>query len=121
MPRDALLFLQTTMPQDSRSSKSVFFWRPGVASKSSSDVYSRAAVDMALAETKRPGGDTTAEEEIADPALIPFLMLLEADLAARPSEAVIAIPESLASRLDALANEIGEVDPEELIEGDVSV
>jgi antitoxin PrlF len=60
-------------------------------------------------------------EEDADPALAPFLALLEADLAARPSEAVQPLPEALAGRLDALAAEVGEVDPDAPIEGEVSL
>ena len=61
------------------------------------------------------------EEEDADPALAPFLALLEADLAARPSEAVRPLPEALAGRLDALAAKVGEVDLDAPIEGEVSV
>lgn len=60
-------------------------------------------------------------EEDADPALAPFLALLEADLAARPSEAVRPLPEALVGRLDALAAEVGEVDPDAPIEGEVSL
>ncbi|NOG74163.1 type II toxin-antitoxin system PrlF family antitoxin [Roseicella sp. DB1501] len=59
--------------------------------------------------------------EAADPALAPFLALLEADLAARPAEAVRPLPEALAGRLDALAAEVGPVDPDEPIEGEVSL
>ena len=60
-------------------------------------------------------------EGAEDPALAPFLALLEADLAARPAEAVRPFPEALAGRLDALATEVGEVDPDAPIEGDVSL
>lgn len=56
-----------------------------------------------------------------DPALEPFLSLLAADLAARPGEAVRPIPADLVSRVDALAEEAGEVDPDAPIEGDVTL
>lgn len=61
------------------------------------------------------------EDEAADPALAPFLALLEADLAARPGEAVRPLPEVLAGHLEALAAEVGEVDPDDPIEGEVSL
>ncbi len=61
------------------------------------------------------------EEGDADPALAPFLALLEADLAARPMEAVRPLPEALTGRLDALAAEVGEMDPDAPIEGEVSL
>ena len=60
-------------------------------------------------------------DEAADPALAPFLTLLEADLAARPAQAVRPFPEALASRLEALGAVVGEVDPESPIEGEVSL
>ena len=60
------------------------------------------------------------EDDAADPALAPFLALLEADLAARPSE-VRPLPEGLAARMDALAAEMGDVDPDAPIEGEVSL
>lgn len=60
-------------------------------------------------------------EENEDPALAPFLALLEADLAARPAEAVRPLPAALAGRLDALAAEVGDVDPDAPIEGEVSL
>ncbi len=60
-------------------------------------------------------------ETAEDPALAPFLALLEADLAARPAEAVRPLLEALAGRLDALAAEVGEVDPDAAIEGEVSL
>ena len=59
--------------------------------------------------------------EGADPALAPFLALLEADLIARPADAVRPLPGLLAGRLDALADELGEVDPTTTIEGEVSL
>jgi antitoxin PrlF len=61
------------------------------------------------------------EEESADPALAPFLTLLEADLAARPADAVQPFPDALAGRLEALTAEVGEVDPDAPIEGEVSL
>lgn len=60
-------------------------------------------------------------EEAPDPALAPFLALLEADLAARPEQAVQPLTEALAGRLEALAAEMGAVDPEGPIEGEVSL
>lgn len=62
-----------------------------------------------------------SDDEAVDPALAPFLALLEADLAARPGEAVRPFPEALAGRLEALAAEVGEVDPDTPIEGEVSL
>lgn len=59
--------------------------------------------------------------EAEDPALAPFLALLEADLAARPAEAVRPLPKALAGRLEALAADAGEVDPDAPIEGEVSL
>jgi len=61
------------------------------------------------------------EGDDADPALAPFLALLEGDLAVRPVEAVRPLPEALTSRLDALAAEVGEIDPDAPIEGDVNL
>lgn len=63
----------------------------------------------------------TPEGDDADPALAPFLVLLEADLAARPAEAVRPLPQALAGRLEALAAEVGEVDLDAPIEGEVSL
>ena len=60
-------------------------------------------------------------DEAADPALAPFLALLEADLASRPDKAVRPLPEALTGRLEALAAEVGEVDPDAPIEGEVSL
>ena len=57
----------------------------------------------------------------ADPALAPFLALLEEDLAGRPAEAVRLLPAALTDRLEALAAEVGELDPDALIEGEVSL
>lgn len=60
-------------------------------------------------------------DEAMDPALAPFLALLAADLAARPTEAVRPLPETLAGRLEALTVEVGEVDPNAPIEGEVNL
>jgi antitoxin PrlF len=60
------------------------------------------------------------EDEATDPALAPFLALLEADLASRPTD-VRPIPETLTDRLEALAAEVGEVDPDAPITGEVSL
>ncbi len=59
-------------------------------------------------------------DDSGDPALEPFLKLLAADLAARPTEAVWPMPEGLVSRLEALADE-EEADPDTPIEGDVAL
>lgn len=59
--------------------------------------------------------------EAIDPALAPFLALLETDLVARPAEAVHPLTEGLAGRLEALAAEVGEMDPNAPIEGEVSL
>jgi antitoxin PrlF len=56
-----------------------------------------------------------------DPALAPFLALLEADMASRPARAVRPLPETLAGRLEAVAAEVGEVDSDAPIEGEVSL
>ncbi len=61
------------------------------------------------------------QDEAADPALAPFLALLEADLAARPAQAVRPLPKRLTGRLEALAAEVGEVDPDAPIKGEVSL
>lgn len=58
------------------------------------------------------------EDETSDPALAPFLTLLEADLAGRPADAVRPLTLALVRRLEALT---GEVDPDAQIEGDVAL
>ena len=73
------------------------------------------------AVTVRALPERDGEDAAEDPALAPFLALLEADLAARPAEAVRPLPEALAGRLEALAAEAGEVDPDAAIEGEVSL
>jgi len=56
-----------------------------------------------------------------DPALSPFLALLATDLTTRPGEAVRPFSPDVTSRLAALAEEIGEVDIDAPVEGDVSL
>jgi antitoxin PrlF len=56
------------------------------------------------------------QDEGADPALAPFLALVEADIAGRPS-AVRPLSEKLASQMTALASDVGESDPDAPIEG----
>jgi antitoxin PrlF len=62
-----------------------------------------------------------SDDENVDPALMPFLSLLAANLTARPSDAVRAITPALAARLEALAAEIGPVDPDDALEGEVTL
>ncbi len=61
------------------------------------------------------------DEDGADPALAPFLALLEADMVARPSDAVHLLPMTLVSRMEALTDGLVEVDPNASIEGEVSL
>lgn len=72
----------------------------------------------ALSRHMRPDSD---DEEPADPALAPFLALLDADLAARPADAMRPLPATLVDRLEALRAEVGEADPDGPIEGEVSL
>jgi antitoxin PrlF len=70
------------------------------------------------------GGQVTvraaeAPEPAEDPALAPFLALLEADLATRPAEAVRPLPEALVARMEALAT--GDVDPDAPITGETGL
>ncbi|MCG7357635.1 type II toxin-antitoxin system PrlF family antitoxin [Roseomonas mucosa] len=58
------------------------------------------------------------EEDEADPALSPFLLLLESDLVDRPAEAIRPLTPALAAHLDAVASE---VDPEAPINGEVTL
>lgn len=58
------------------------------------------------------------ENETSDPALAPFLALLEADMAARPASAVMPLTTALERRMEALT---GEVDPDAPIEGEVAL
>lgn len=59
------------------------------------------------------------EDEGTDPALVPFLSLLEADLTVRPHNAVQPITTALAARIGAIAADIGKIDPDDPIEGEV--
>ncbi len=58
------------------------------------------------------------EENASDPALAPFLALLEADIAGRPASTVLPLTSALASRMEALT---GEADPDAPIEGEVAL
>lgn len=60
-----------------------------------------------------------AEGSSEDPALAPFLALLERDLAARPG-ALAALTPALAGRIAAATDGV-KVDPDEPIEGDVAL
>lgn len=60
-------------------------------------------------------------DDAVDPALAPFLALLEADIAGRPANAVAPLTPALAARLDALTGELEEVDPDAAIEGEVAL
>lgn len=61
------------------------------------------------------------EAETSDPALAPFLTLLEADMAGRPGEAILPLIAALAARLETVTGELGEVDPDSPIEGEVAL
>lgn len=61
------------------------------------------------------------DDDEHDPALSPFLNLLAGDLVARPSGAVLPLNSSVASRLNSVAEEVGEVDLDAPIEGSVSL
>lgn len=56
-----------------------------------------------------------------DQALAPFLTLLAADMAARPTKAVQPLAPALEAHLEALAMVAGQVDPDAAIEGDVAL
>ena len=61
------------------------------------------------------------EADTSDPALAPFLALLEADIAGRPAGAVLPLTPSLASRMEALTGELDQVDPDAPIDGEVAL
>ncbi len=61
------------------------------------------------------------EDGASDPALAPFLALLEADIANRPRNAVLPLTPALAARMEALTGGLEEVDPDAPIEGDVAL
>ena len=74
----------------------------------------------------RVEGDTVTvhavpEDDVSDPALAPFLALLEADIAGRPASAVLPLTPALAARMEALTGELDEVDPDAPIEGKVAL
>ncbi len=56
------------------------------------------------------------DEDTSDPALAPFLALLEADMVGRPANAGVPLTPALAAHMEALT---GEVDPDAPIEGEV--
>ena len=60
------------------------------------------------------------EEEHEDPALAPFLALLEAEIIARP-EALIPLTDKYIAEIRELAAKIGYVDPDEIIEDEVDL
>jgi antitoxin PrlF len=62
-----------------------------------------------------------SDEAEQDPALSPFLSLLVTDLTTRPGKAVRPLTSDVTSHVAALAEEIGEVDLDAPIEGDVSL
>ncbi len=61
------------------------------------------------------------EEDVSHPALAPFLALLEADIAGRPAMAVLPLTDALAGRIEGLTGELGVVDPNAPIEGEVAL
>ena len=61
------------------------------------------------------------EDETFDPALAPFLALLKGDIANRPGNAVLPLTPALASRMEALTGDLGEVDPDAPIAGEVAL
>lgn len=58
-------------------------------------------------------------DDVQDPALAPFLALLAADLVTRPTAAIHPLPQSEISRLEIVAQEVGVLDLDEPIEGDL--
>ena len=58
------------------------------------------------------------EDNAADPALAPFLALLEANIAGRPASAVLPLMPSLETRMEALTTK---VDPDAPIDGEVAL
>ena len=61
------------------------------------------------------------EDDTCDPALAPFLALLEADIAGRPAGAVLSLTPALAARMEVLTGGLGEVDPDAPVEGEVAL
>lgn len=62
-----------------------------------------------------------SENDASDPALAPFLALLEADIASRPASAVLPLTPALAARIKALTGKLDEMDPDAPIEGEVAL
>ena len=74
----------------------------------------------------RVEGDTVTvhalpEEDASDPALAPFLALLEADMTCRPASAVLPLTPAQAARMEALTGKVDGVDPDAPIEGEVTL
>ena len=61
------------------------------------------------------------ENNASDPALAPFLALLEADMTNRPAKAVLPLTPALAARMEALTGGLGEMDPDAPIDGEVAL
>ena len=96
---------QTTVPKAVRQALGV-----GYGGKISFRVTGRSVTVHAL-----------VEEKTSDPALAPFLALLEADMTARPADAVLPLTPGLAARMEELARELGKVDLDAPIEGEVAL
>ncbi len=62
----------------------------------------------------------SAQDE-GDPALAPFLKLLESDTVSRPAPAIRPLTAAMVERLHALIDEMGEIDLDAPIEGDVTL
>ena len=61
------------------------------------------------------------ENDTSDPALAPFLALLETDMASRPAGSVLPLTPVLASHMEALTGTVDEVDPDAPVEGEVAL
>lgn len=61
------------------------------------------------------------DHDESDPALGPFLALLEADMVGRPAHAVRPLTPALADRMAALAGDPNDADPDAPIEGEVAL
>ncbi len=61
------------------------------------------------------------DEDVADPALAPFLALVEADIAGRPAVAVLPITPVLITRMEDLTGEMADMDLDAAIEGQVTI
>ena len=65
--------------------------------------------------------DALPQEDACDPALAPFLALLEADMAGRPANAVLLLTPALTARMETLTGKLDEMDPDAPIEGEVAL